>query len=238
MNRPDLLAAVELMAVIEEATLPLRHDVSNRLASVGNMAYFVRRKLAEEPAVERDPRVSGFLDQIAVEVRRADSTIEEWMSRIRGLRASEPRAVAVADCLRVAVEASRLPNSVTVEVVSRSNGLQVAADLDSVAVALRCLIENAAEAERAARVMLSAQASGDQCLISVVDDGAGIAEPTRCLERFYSTKPGHLGLGLSLAQRIAERFGGRLTLETPAAGAELRVYLPLARPARIPGEDS
>ena len=43
--------------MLEEATTPLRHDVRNRISSVRNLSFFVRRKLAAEVVPERDPRV-------------------------------------------------------------------------------------------------------------------------------------------------------------------------------------
>jgi signal transduction histidine kinase len=224
--RPDPLAAIELVAILEEATSPLRHDVSNRLASVGNMAYFVRSKLGQAVA-DTNPRAASFLEQIAGEVRLTDTAVESWLTQIRAMRPSLSRSSAVADCLRLAVEAARLPGSACVEVVPGANGERVAGDLETVAVALRCLIENAAEAPSTC-ITLTTRASQAGCTIRVADAGPGIAEPTRCLERFYTTKPGHLGLGLCVAKSVASRFGGSLEVRSSSAGAEVALYLPLA----------
>ena len=57
MTAADPLRTVEMLALLEEATTPLRHDVRNRIASIRNLSYFVRRKLACEVVPERDPRV-------------------------------------------------------------------------------------------------------------------------------------------------------------------------------------
>jgi C4-dicarboxylate-specific signal transduction histidine kinase len=46
---------------------------------------------------------------------------------------------------------------------------------------------------------------------------------------FFSTKPGGLGLGLSISRSIIERFGGQLLAENhPDGGAVFRMVLPLA----------
>jgi len=234
--RPDPLAAVELVAILEEATSPLRHDVSNRLASVGNMAYFIRRKLGQA-AADTDPRAATFLEQIAGEVQLTDTAIQSWLSRIHALRQSASQSSAVADCLRLAIEAARLPASATVEIAPGTNGARVAGDLETVAVALRCLIENAAEAQ-SARITLSTRVSQTGCTICVADGGPGIAEPARCLERFYTTKPGHLGLGLCVAKSVASRFGGSLAVQSSSTGAEVGLFLPLAAATGRPGEPS
>ncbi|HWZ88180.1 MAG TPA: ATP-binding protein, partial [Polyangiaceae bacterium] len=63
---------------------------------------------------------------------------------------------------------------------------------------------------------------------TVSDRGSGIADGVRCLERFESTKPGHLGLGLCMAQRISTRLGGELVIGAPEIGAEVSLKIPMA----------
>jgi signal transduction histidine kinase len=68
-------------------------------------------------------------------------------------------------------------------------------------------------------------------VLSVRDSGPGIAPDSlpRVFEPFFTTRSGGLGLGLSLAQSLAEAFGGTLTAGHAAPrGAEFRLTLPLA----------
>jgi two-component system sporulation sensor kinase A/two-component system, sporulation sensor kinase E len=61
------------------------------------------------------------------------------------------------------------------------------------------------------------------------DDGPGIPadDLRRVGEPFFTTKRGGTGLGLAIAQRIVERHGGVLTLESVAGqGTTARVMLP------------
>ncbi|MCC6887140.1 MAG: response regulator [Hyphomicrobiales bacterium] len=76
--------------------------------------------------------------------------------------------------------------------------------------------------------------------ILVRDTGIGIApaEHDRIFEEFeqadggIARRFGGTGLGLSISQRIIERMGGRITVESmPGAGATFRVSLPLAAAA-------
>src|SRR5262249_18076901 len=50
--------------LVDEATGGTRHDVRNKLGSLGNGAFYVRRKLEGQSVLESDPRVPRFLDLI------------------------------------------------------------------------------------------------------------------------------------------------------------------------------
>src|SRR5262249_34108360 len=86
-------------------------------------------------------------------------------------------------------------------------------------------------------VRLSAERKDGRAVISVADNGVGIAEgeQTRIFERFYrvdkarSRDMGGAGLGLSIALWIVEQHRGKIAVEsTPGAGSIFRVELPLA----------
>lgn len=81
-------------------------------------------------------------------------------------------------------------------------------------------------------VSLTADVAGDFVRVSVIDTGAGIAEPYE--EAFGRLRPGGntaqtgLGLGLTLVRRLAELHGGRLEIEsTPGEGSRFSIFLPL-----------
>ena len=237
MTQFDPLRAVEMVALLEEATTPLRHDVRNRIASIRNLSYFVRRKLASEVVAERDPRVPEFLAKVEGEVQRTDDLIDAWGVSVLGLRSSQVIRVKVDDCLRLAIDCARLPTDVGVELTSTSEPLELEADLETIAFAVRCLLENAAEATASGNVGVAAERDEDQCVITVTDSGPGFTNTVRCLERFESTKPGHLGLGLCMARRIASRLGGDLEIGNPELGAQVSLRVPLAGTRSTAGID-
>ena len=74
----------------------------------------------------------------------------------------------------------------------------------------------------------------DEVLVAVRDSGPGI-DPER-LERvfdsFYTTKPGGMGLGLSICRSIVEAHGGRLWADAnEPRGAVFQFTLPVANTA-------
>jgi signal transduction histidine kinase len=78
--------------------------------------------------------------------------------------------------------------------------------------------------------------------LSVVDNGIGIPEDQReqVFQSFHRVDQGGsfegTGLGLGICQRIIERHGGTIVVESVDVGASLRITLPLAGevPARVP----
>jgi signal transduction histidine kinase len=72
-------------------------------------------------------------------------------------------------------------------------------------------------------------AEGERVVVEFIDDGPGIPadDLRRVGEPFFTTKRGGTGLGLAIAQRIVERHGGTLEIESPPGrGTCARVALP------------
>jgi two-component system, NtrC family, sensor kinase len=95
------------------------------------------------------------------------------------------------------------------------------------------LLKNAAEAfeGRRGRVEVHARLEGDEVVVSIRDDGPGVAPELRerLFEPFFTTKPAGkgTGLGLSISQRIVAEHGGQIALESePGEGTCVTVRLP------------
>ena len=85
---------------------------------------------------------------------------------------------------------------------------------------------------RAPRQEIVVQASGpDKVLITIADNGAGIADDVRehIFRPNFTTKASGSGIGLAVAKRGIESAGGRLWFETEVeVGTTFFVELPLA----------
>jgi signal transduction histidine kinase len=78
----------------------------------------------------------------------------------------------------------------------------------------------------------TARAESDGVLVAVKDSGPGLApaSPERLFDPFYTTKPGGLGMGLSICRSIIEAHQGRLWASANAPrGAVFQFTVP-ARP--------
>jgi two-component system sensor histidine kinase TctE len=95
------------------------------------------------------------------------------------------------------------------------------------------LVDNAVRYGReGGRVTVELREDGDEVVLGVSDDGEGFDENVRSqvFERFYrpdSSPAGGAGLGLAIVREIAERYRGRLILEsTPGQGSRFELRFP------------
>lgn len=114
-------------------------------------------------------------------------------------------------------------------------GPSVQADPILLRQALLILLRNALDAEGAAakgprvRVALRYEVDAAGPAVSFAVWNAGeLEEGERVFEPFYTTKSGNLGIGLCIAQRIAEAHRGRLALSAAAGdGVEFTLRIPI-----------
>jgi len=127
--------------------------------------------------------------------------------------------------------------------VEEGAAVKLTADEGLLRRALWNLVENAAK-YGAPPIGLGAVRSGDRVLITVDDEGPGIAKEARqrVLEPFYrldaartssGAAPGGFGLGLTFARRVAEVHGGGITVGafSVADGVEHGCRVTLTLPA-------
>lgn len=101
-------------------------------------------------------------------------------------------------------------------------GLQLNGEPEILLGAIQNCVDNAVQAT-SQPITISLQIKStqtDTVTISISDDGPGMSEDARAraTEPFYTTKSQGTGLGLSVVNVIAQRFGGKLDLNTNEQG--------------------
>ncbi len=109
--------------------------------------------------------------------------------------------------------------------------------------ALVALLSNAAaHAKSDHSIEVSAGCDDSVLVFSVADHGRGLApgEENKVFEKFYrgpGTRPGGLGLGLSIARQLVEAHGGEIVAQNrETGGARFSIRLPLGEPMQLPSE--
>jgi signal transduction histidine kinase len=116
------------------------------------------------------------------------------------------------------------------------DGLVVDADADAFNHVLVNLLTNAVKFSPAGSVVVvGAHRNGDEVVVSVADEGAGVApeEKDRIFDRFYQSRNGGhargTGIGLTIAQRFTAQHGGRIWVDSePGQGATFSFTMPVA----------
>ncbi|MGZ6093472.1 MAG: ATP-binding protein, partial [Polyangiales bacterium] len=95
-------------------------------------------------------------------------------------------------------------------------------------VAIRALLENAVESNEGGHALVEIVPTGGRVRIVIADRGPGMTEASfeKATEPLFTTKPGRLGLGLNIAERIARRHSGSVSHEPSERGARIALDLP------------
>jgi signal transduction histidine kinase len=194
---------------------------------LSNMAYFVSRRLAKSDTTAKEPRILEFLGKIETEVQLTDELIEAWSERLQRLQPLAAAPIEVRRLVEHAVLALRVPAEPDVELEAGETAVD--ADLDDLAIALRCLLENAAEASVGQAIQVRGKPAGGVYALTVGNAGPSLPEVASRGQPVESNKAGHLGVGLALARRTAQRYGGKLLIGSPASGVEITLQLPASK---------
>jgi two-component system sensor histidine kinase KdpD len=109
--------------------------------------------------------------------------------------------------------------------------------------ALNALLSNARAHGRSDKpIEVNATRDGPILVISVADRGPGLApgEENKIFEKFYRgprTRPGGIGLGLSIARQLVEAHGGEIVAQNRVGGGtRFSIRIPIGEPMRLPSE--
>ena len=150
----------------------------------------------------------------------------------------EPIVEAAVDTVRLAAEAK----GIRIEVALDPRAGPVLGDADRLQQVVWNLLSNAIKfTGDGGRVNVALIRSGPEAVLTVSDNGAGIAPEflPYVFDRFRqadasSTRPqGGLGLGLAIARHLAEAHGGRISVESAGSGhgAQFALRLPIVEPS-------
>jgi PAS domain S-box-containing protein len=211
------LAHANRVATMGHLTASITHEVNQPITAAVTYALAARRFLSAEPPNLHE--VDDALSLIVKEGNRAG----EVVGRIRALITKAPArkdAVEINDAILEIIALTRTEaanNSVSVR-TQLAEGLPcVEGDRVQLQQVLLNLIINAIDAmrdvgEEQRELLISSRNEPDGVSVEVRDSGPGFAPAAleRVFEAFYTTKPGGLGLGLSICRSIIEAHNGRL----------------------------
>jgi two-component system, NtrC family, nitrogen regulation sensor histidine kinase NtrY len=213
----------------------LGHEINNSLTPIKSIAGSLRARLTSlQNAGKGD---SDFETGLEVIENRAES-LNRFLQAYRqlmGLPAPKLKAVSVTALME---QVSRLETRTRVLVTSTVD-VTLMLDADQIQQALINLVRNAAEAalspdatdESVPLVQIEWESIGGEIVITILDNGPGLANAGNLFVPFYTTKPSGTGIGLVLAQQIAQAHRGSVHLANRSdgpTGCRAELHLPLS----------
>lgn len=225
----------------------LAHELNQPLTAIAQNAD-TALLILDQLAVD-EPELRDVLTEIEGQSLRAGEIIRalrSFISKDEGAATAFDLADLVRQTLHlIQAEAAEARVVVQTELAGdlppiRGNRVQIAQVLVNL---LRNAIEALAPAPGCApdpsaerRVILSARREGAQVRIAVEDNGPGVAPGISLFAQFETSKPGGMGLGLSICRSILAANGGALWHEAvPPRGARFVFTLPLCQAAADAG---
>lgn len=221
------LVESETLAAIGEMSSAVAHGIRNPLASIRSSAELVQ----EDPAHARE--AAG---DIVAQSDRLEAWVNQLLSYTRPLdeaSAAVALPLLVAQCLND-FERDMGRRRIASRAELAGNLPAVHGDALLLGQVLRSVLANAIEAmDHDGQIVVRGESKGgrDGVTLSIEDSGPGMtpAQLARVGKPFFTTKTRGLGIGLALARRIIERFGGRMEIQSrPGAGTVVRLHLKVA----------
>lgn len=210
-------------------TADAAHELRTPLAALKTHAQVALR--AEDAAPRR-----AALESLLLGTDRATHLVEQLLTLAR----LDPEADALANAPEIDLAAltrqtvatiapAAVAKDIEIELLSPATDIRLRGKADWLGVLLRNLLDNAVRYTPAGgRVKVMLHASGQEARLDITDSGPGIPpqDRARVFDRFHrlpgNEAPGS-GLGLSIAQRIADLHGARIELGDGEGGEGLRV---------------
>jgi signal transduction histidine kinase len=222
------------LAALGELAAGVAHEVRNPLGAIQLYSGLLRQQCRTQqlqPALQ-------LLDKIEAGIQAIEAVVQDTLAL-----APRDRRLAVCsvrETLTAAAEAAQRTleqRNVALEIDPTSPNLCVSADPRGLQRVLINLLVNAAEASApGSHVYVRVASTPEEITLQVLDEGCGLPADTqhRIFEPFFTTKANGTGLGLTIAHRLIEAYGGRLhAANRPAGGAEFAITLPSAHAADL-----
>ncbi|MDU2063458.1 MAG: ATP-binding protein [Sporomusaceae bacterium] len=228
-QREAQVQAAERMAAVGEVAAGLAHEIRNPLMAIKGFAQLIHEGITETEQEE-------YAAIIVRETDRLNRLVEELLCLSRPSAASvEPVLVreALEDTLSlIAAKASKrqivisdqIPTDLPLVLVEPERLKQVFLNL----------LLNAVQAigqQGTIEITAGLGQNSSEVAVCIKDTGRGIASEdfTKIFDPFFTTKPNGTGLGLSVARRLVENWGGQVDVESiDGEGSSFTLTLPVA----------
>ena len=225
------LARLARFNELGEMASTLAHELNQPLSAIANYVQGCV-KLLDQIGEENAVKMRGALQETAKQALRAGDIIRhlrEFVTRGETEKGPEDIKKLVEEAGALALVGSRERGVRSQFDFGADTGL-VLADRVQIQQVLTNLMRNAIEAmkdsERRELLVRVRPAEGKMVSVEVADTGTGISEEvaSQLFKPFVTSKPGGMGIGLSISRRIIQSHGGELVARSNENGGASFVF--------------
>jgi signal transduction histidine kinase len=231
----------ETFAAVGDIASNLLHHLNNKVGTIPVRIQGIEDKCPD--ALSANPYLSHNLNEIERCATEAMDSVKESLSHLRPIRL-EP--VTIANCVNEAVQFSKLPPGIDIQIRNLDDLPDVMAGERTITLVFTNLLENAVEAMDGKGTISFCGSFDDKWVeLDISDNGPGIAPELHdhIFELNYSgqssSRPSKLGFGLWWVKTLTTRLGGSVTVESNGvSGSIFHLFLPRVDPMKKKGSDS
>lgn len=194
----------------------LAHELRNPLASISAAVQFLKEGRNDKE----------FIEMLGSETERLINLVKDFLLFSRPTDAPK-EDIDIYDMLEELVANQQHDKQI---IINKEANVSIKANRVFFNAALNNILKNAVEAAGSkVRVSLKKAMTGNEAVMEIEDDGAGIDEEIkdRLFEPFLTTKAHGTGLGLAIAYRIVTGYGGHIFADkSQLGGARFTIVLP------------
>ncbi len=234
----EQLLQSEKMSAVGQLIAGVAHELNNPLTAILGYA-----QLLETEGL--NTRAQDYVSKLFKQAQRTHRVVQNLLSfaRQRKPQRDEVDIRKVLDETLALRDYDLKINNIKVEREVPSEAALVVADPHQIEQVFLNIINNAVDAiletGRTGKLKIGISCAGGHVCTQFTDDGAGIKDPKRIFDPFYTTKSvgKGTGLGLSICYGIVKEHGGDITANNaPEGGAVIEVRLPAAVSAKVEPE--
>lgn len=224
----EQLLQSEKMSAVGQLIAGVAHELNNPLTAILGYAQLLETEGLND-------RAQDYVGKLFKQAQRTHRVVQNLLSfaRQRKPQRDEVDLRKVLDETLALRDYDLKINNISVEREAPSDPMMVIADAHQIEQVFLNIINNAVDAiletGRSGKLRIRISQESDRICTRFTDDGAGIKDPKKIFDPFYTTKSvgKGTGLGLSICYGIVKEHGGDITANNdPEGGAVIEVKLP------------
>ncbi len=212
----DLLVEAERYSTLGYISAQLVHAIRNPITSIGGTARLLSKRI-------NDPKVLKFLNIIAKETSKIESTLEDLFSFVEDtpLKIGQQPLHGLIRKSVMTFYGAMKNNGITYELDLSESDPMLNIDSKKIRQVFLHLIRNAIEAmPNGGTLTVATREDNNFFIVTITDSGVGVSSSdlNMVTNPFFTTKTYGTGLGLTLVEQIMDLHEGDFTLKQSNAG--------------------